>query len=382
MSIPASQRLITPQVTWFLLFTLIANACLSLQMSALPYVAEHATGRTVAAGLTTGVMMLVTVLIELITPGLMSRLGYRRILEIGVILLGFPSLLVVAFPNLPVILFVAACRGAGLAVTVVAGTALTVRLFPVHRRAEGLGLYGLVISIPTVALLPLGLWITQRSGFEPLAVFTAVAACIGLVLGRALPTMHPGARPTHSIMAEIRTRSILQPAVVFAISTLALGILITYLALAVPDSMQGIAAVALLVQAVCTSITRWASGRLGDRIGSHRILAPSILLTAVGMLGVVATDNTPLLLIGMAIFGFGLGGAQNSSLAVMFDRAAPSREAQVSVLWNLAFDAGMGIGAVGFGLLSGMVGYPSGFAIIAALLFAAIIPARLDRLAS
>ena len=183
-------------------------------------------------------------------------------------------------------------------------------------------------------------------------------------------------------MTEIRTRSILQPAVVFAISTLALGILITYLALAVPDSMQGIAAVALLVQAVCTSVTRWASGRLGDRIGSHRILSPSILLTAVGMLGVVATDNTPLLLIGMALFGFGLGGAQNSSLAVMFDRAAPGREAQVSVLWNLAFDAGMGIGAVGFGLLSGMVGYPTGFAIIAALLFAAVIPARLDRQAS
>jgi hypothetical protein len=32
----------------------------------------------------------------------------------------------------------------------------------------------------------------------------------------------------------------------------------------------------------------------------------------------------------------------------------------VSLIWNLAFDAGMGLGAVGFGLVTGLMGYPFG----------------------
>lgn len=372
-------RLITPAVVWFLLFSFCANTCLSLQMSALPWIAEDISNRTIAAGLTTGLMMLATVLVELDTPRLMSKLGYRRLMEIGVALLGFPSLLIIAFPTLPIVLLVASLRGAGLAITVVAGTALAVRMFPAHRRAEGLGIYGFILSIPAMLLLPLGLWMTQRVGFTLLAIVTAAAAVLGIALGRTLSTLHPGGQPTHGIMTELRTPSILRPTIVFGMSTLAVGILITYLALAVPDDMQGIAAIGLLIQAACSSASRWPSGRLGDRIGSQRLLAPSILLAAIGMLGVVATHNPALLLIGMAMFGLGLGGAQNSSLAVMFDRAAPGRDAQVSVVWNLAYDAGMGIGAVGFGILSGWVGYSAGFAVIAALLFVAVIPAWNDR---
>jgi predicted MFS family arabinose efflux permease len=97
-----------------------------------------------------------------------------------------------------------------------------------------------------------------------------------------------------------------------------------------------------------------------------------MLLTAIGVLCLVATSSSAAVLAGMAIFGLGLGGAQNSSLAVMFERARAERVAQVSVIWNLAYDAGMGLGAVGFGLLSGLTGYASGFAIVAAILFASV----------
>jgi predicted MFS family arabinose efflux permease len=48
-------------------------------------------------------------------------------------------------------------------------------------------------------------------------------------------------------------------------------------------------------------------------------------------------------------------------------------------LWNLAFDAGFGLGAVGFGLVVGPVGYAAGFALTAAVLFAVLVPAVLDR---
>ncbi|MBA2776356.1 MAG: hypothetical protein H0U31_06445, partial [Chloroflexia bacterium] len=41
--------------------------------------------------------------------------------------------------------------------------------------------------------------------------------------------------------------------------------------------------------------------------------------------------------------------------------------------------AGLGIGAVGFGLLIGQTGYPWGFAIVATILIASVVPAWMDR---
>ena len=260
-----------------------------------------------------------------------------------------------------------------------AGTALAAQLFPPHRRAEGLGVYGVAVSIPAITLLPLGLWLAERYGFE--LVFAAGGALVvaGFATGRQLPVVHPGAKPTHGIMAELRDPGIARPTVIFGCSTLAIGILVTYLALAVPEASPNVAAVGLFVQAVCTTVARWGAGRLGDRVGSRRLLAPSMLLCAIGLTGIVATGSAVAVVSGMAIFGLGLGGAQNASLAMLFERAGQNRIAQVSVIWNLAYDAGMGIGAVGFGALSGITGYPWGFAIIAAILFATVPAAWRDR---
>jgi predicted MFS family arabinose efflux permease len=230
-----------------------------------------------------------------------------------------------------------------------------------------------------VLFLPLGIWIADHIGFDALFIGTALTAAIGLAVSRMLPSTHPGQRPTHGIMAELLDPAIARPTVVFSIATLAIGILITYLALAVPDDARNVAAIGLLVQAICTALTRWGAGRLGDAVGSRRILAPSMLLAALGMVCIIATDSSVAVIGGMALFGIGFGGAQNASLAVMFDRAPRERFAQVSVIWNLAYDAGMGIGAVGFGLISRQTGYPWGFAMVAVLLFAAMILAALDR---
>jgi predicted MFS family arabinose efflux permease len=364
--------LLTRPVCWFLLFSFVSQCSLSLLFSVLPLFASETTGLSLAAGLTTGAMMLATVVMELGTPRLMADVGYRRVMEMGMALLGFPALILILVPDVVAILCVAAARGAGLAISVVAGTALAARLFPVGRRAEGLGIYGLVVSIPVVALLPFGLWLAERFSFDLVFGVAAVTAVAGLAMGRTLPAIHPGARPTHGILTELRDPGILRLAVIFSLSTFAVGILVTYLALAVPEDARHLAAIGLFVQALGTSAARWGAGRLGDRVGSQRLLAPSMLLCATGILGIAAASHAVAVIGGMALFGLGLGGAQNSSLAVMFERASGTRAAQVRVIWNLASDAGMGLGAVGFGLVSGITGYPWGFALTAAILFASI----------
>ena len=81
----------------------------------------------------------------------------------------------------------------------------------------------------------------------------------------------------------------------------------------------------------------------------------------------------------MAVFGAGFGVAQNASLALMLQRADTSAYGTVSALWNLAYDAGWGVGAASFGFVVAPVGYPAAFALTAAVPLSAFMLASRER---
>ena len=351
------------------------------------YAASGGAGES-GVGLTTGAMMLSTVLLELAVPWLLSRYGYRAVLALGLVLLGLPALLLPLSAGLPLILAVALLRGGGLGILVVAGTALAAELVPAERRGEGLGLYGVAVGVPSVIGLPLGLWAAGVLGFTPVLVVGGLIPLAGLVTVLALPAINPAATPSTHPTTESGTETTagntadigpagafdlrvqVPPTLIFAAVTLAVGVLVTFLPLA---GSPELASAALLAQSLGTPLARWWAGRFGDGHGSERLLVPGILVTAAGVALQVWAGEPIAVVAGMALFGVGFGVLQNATLALMLERGPAG---PVSALWNLAYDAGMGVGAMGFGLFIGHTGYPVGFAVAAALIAATLPLAR------
>jgi predicted MFS family arabinose efflux permease len=81
------------------------------------------------------------------------------------------------------------------------------------------------------------------------------------------------------------------------------------------------------------------------------------------------------------VFGSGFGVTQNASMTLMLNRVAPAGYGTVSAIWNLAFDAGIGAGAFGFGVLAAQTGYPAAFAATALVVLLALVPLWRDRTA-
>jgi predicted MFS family arabinose efflux permease len=77
----------------------------------------------------------------------------------------------------------------------------------------------------------------------------------------------------------------------------------------------------------------------------------------------------------MLVFGAGFGAAQTATLALMLERVPASEYARVSALWNVAYDAGWGAGAVGFGLVVGTTGYAAAFGLTALVLVGSVLAA-------
>ncbi|HIV56642.1 MAG TPA: MFS transporter [Candidatus Stackebrandtia faecavium] len=377
-SVPQKPRLVTPRLAWLLTGSLLSLSSFFLLMTVAPLYASKSSGSSVDAGLVTGVMMLATVAIELVMPQLVARWGYRNVMIAGYLLLAIPSLVLVPFDQFGAIIAVAFARGIGFGIVVVGATALAAEFAAPGRRGETLGLYGVAVCVPSIFGLPLGVWLSENVGFTVVFVLAFLCALCALVAVGAYPNTRKPYVGTSGVAAAAARPAVLRPALIFTAAATATGVFMTFLPLAVSITDSGsVVVVALLAQTTLTSVFRWLAGRLSDRFGASRLLPPAVAAAAIGAACMYATGSAAMVIGGMCIFGMGFGMTQNLTLTMMLDRTDAGGVGAVSALWNIGYDGGMGIGAVGFGYLAVVTGYPIGFAVLAGVLAVAVIPAFL-----
>jgi predicted MFS family arabinose efflux permease len=363
-----------------ILLTLVAFGALfgfQLLLSVVPLYADEAGGGSSGAGLATAAFMLSTVLTQIQMPRILARYGYRRALAAGLVFLGVPALFYTYAGTLLPILAVTLVRGVGFGVITVVFAALIVELAPPHRRGEALGLLGVAITLPTIFCNALGLWLAKGFGFGIVFLLGGFTPLLGLGMIPWIHSPSPTAEESGAgFFAGLGRAPLRRIFVLFAATTMAAGVVLTFLPLAVTASGVFSAASALLLVGITTTASRWWAGRFGDRRHPRLLLAPGLIACAIGMaclpLGGV------ILLFGAVLFGAGFGLLQNATLILMMGRVAKSEYGLGSTLWNAAFDAGTGIGAFSFGFVISAVGFSWSFFICSVLLVSALLLVFLD----
>ncbi|MFB9387708.1 MFS transporter [Pseudonocardia petroleophila] len=347
----------------------------------LPVVPLWASGAgELAAGATTGALMLTTILTQLAVPWLVARWGYRSVLAVGLLMLGAPTPLLALSSAIGPVLAVSAARGVGFGLLTVVGSALVAELVAPAEHGRAAARYGVAIGVPQLALLPAGVAVVDVAGFTGVFVAAGVAPLLGLVAlpwlrvpdhaARGRGTGDPGERRPRL------ARGAAAPLVAMLACSVAQGGLVTFLPLAVPGA-AGLVAAALLVTAAGALVGRTAAGRLVDRHGmGGRLLRPGVALAAVGMaVEVLALGGPgPLVVVGAGIVGVGFGLVQNDALTTLFAASGPTGYGSASAAWNIAYDAGTGIGAVGLGAVADPFGFRAAFGLSAVVLLAVGAP--------
>jgi MFS family permease len=371
-----------------LVFVSIAGTLTSfyLLVSVTPMDVEAAGAGTAEAGLVTGVLLLGTVAAELASSVLMRRFGYRMVMAAGAVLLGAPSLALLGHGSVPVIVAAAVVRGFGFGLGTVVCGALTAVLLPADRRGEGLGLLGIADGVPAIVALPAGVWLASHVGFGLVIGLTAVTAFIPLI---AIPWL-PGraanrggssaaagdqAGPSLGLLAGLRQPGQLRVALIFAASTVAAGVVVSFLPLAAGVS-HNVAATGLLAQALTATGAAWWAGRIGDRRGHGRLLGPALVVAAAGIMAMLLLAVPAAVIAGMVLFGAGFGVLQNATFTLMIERMPASGAGAASAIWSLAYDTGYGAGPAVFGVFVGATGYPAAFALTGVLMLVALPAAR------
>ncbi len=324
-----------------------------------------------AAGATTGVLMATTILTQLAVPWLMARVGYRAVLGGGLVLLGAPAPLLALSADLVPVLAASAVRGVGFGLLTVAGSALVAEMVPPAEHGRAAARYGVAVGLPQLLLLPTGVAVVDVAGFTGVFVAAGAAPLLGALVVPALRLPARPAAPSRSRSSGSGSvRPSVGPVVAMLACSVAQGGLITFLPLAVPGAALLVAA-ALFVSAAGMLGGRAVAGRLVDRHGlGGRLLLPGVLLVALGMaLEVVALGAPgPLLVVGAAVVGIGFGLVQNDALTTLFATAGSERYGSASAAWNIAYDAGTGVGALGLGAVADPLGFRAAFGLSALLL--------------
>ncbi len=185
-------------------------------------------------------------------------------------------------------------------------------------------------------------------------------------------------RQPDGLLAGLHQAGQLRPFLIFAASTVAAGVVVSFLPLAAGVS-GNVAAAGLLVQALTATVSRWWAGRYGDRSGHACLLVPALVISSLGMISMIWLTTPAAVIAGMFLFGTGFGISQNATFALMIDRMPASGFGTASALWSLAYDGGYGAGPAVFGLFVSHTGYPASFALTGAVMLAALPSARREQ---
>jgi MFS family permease len=368
----SSDRLFTPHFFVMCGFTFTVFLSAFQLLPTAPFHILDMGGSTFASGLFLGFLTYSSAFSAPLTGAVADRYGRRRILIISSLALSAFSLCYAIIPSYRIILALVIVHGIFWSGLLSASAAHMTGMLPEHRRAEGIGYWGLS-TVAAMAVAPtIGLWIYKR-GWLWLCIVGAVLNLIMAAIAWNLRE-HPQAerRSSASAKAPARRSRLLEWRVLIISLSLFLysfgyGGITSFTALYADANGVTPKSIYLTALAVVILVIRPFAGRLGDRWGYRRVFIPCLILICAG-LALLAVGGTRVWMIASAIvFGIGFGTAYPVYVGYVMQGVDGDRRGAAFGAILAAFDTGIGTGSTSMGWLIQHYGFASAFGFAAAL---------------
>jgi MFS family permease len=327
-------------------------------------------GRT---GIILSAFTIAALLIRPFTGFLIDRFG-RKPFYIPAIL--FFALTFLCYPlagTLTLMIMVRLMHGLVWGVATTTGSTLIVDIVPAERRGEGIGLYGLAMTIP-MALGPMaGIQLSENNNFLIMFVCAAIMAFAGFLL--TLPIKYPSIQQADVKFSwkNLLESSSLPVTLNLLMVNIGYGGMVSFISLYALKTNIGNVGIYFIVFAVGITLARLYMGKIFDRYGPKLLSISGISLLAAGflILGTLLTIEGFM----MAAFVLGLGsGIVFPVFQAMVNNLVPAerRGAANSTLFS-GLDLGIGLGMLITGFMAHAFGLPHTFLFYALLNIAALI---------
>ena len=324
-------------------------------------------------GLILAIYTLAALLIRPFTGFMIDRYGRKYFYIIALFLF---AILFTGYPlagTFALLLFVRFAQGLVWGVATTTGSTLIVDIVPATRRGEGIGLYGLAMTIP-MAMGPFtGIQLTQGNNYTGMFLFAGALAFAGFLL--TLFIRYPSVSLTGHIPFSWRNlleSSSLPVTFNLLLINITYGGLVSFISIYSLKTGIGYTGVFFIVFAAGITLARLYMGKIFDRQGPKALSVTGILLLAAGyfMLGLLI-NITGFMTAGF-ILGLGSGVVFPTFQAMVNNLVPPQRRGAANSTLFSGLDLGIGLGMLITGFLAHSIGLPSTYLIYGALNVAAL----------
>jgi predicted MFS family arabinose efflux permease len=264
--------------------------------------------------------------------------------------------------------------------TTVNGTA-AVDVVPNSRLGEGMGYFGLSITIGMIIAPSLGIFLYQVTSFENLVYISGVLGLIALLLlasvhyqtpDQVLKTKKEDLKFTY--LGSLVEKSGWFPAVLTLLISLGYGSIVTFIVIFGEE--RGIEQIFLfyLCNAIFASLSRPVAGKWFDQKGPISLVILTISITFAGMWVLSFAHSDMMIAVAGVLFGIGFGSLIPTLQSWTLSMTPPNRRGVANGMFFSSIDLGIGISGLVFGILAQYVELgalfqiSSGFIVIALIL--------------
>lgn len=264
--------------------------------------------------------------------------------------------------SIPFLLFSRMLHGCGFGVSTVTYGTLVSNIVPSERRAEGMGYFGLSLSLAMCLGPWAGPFLFRNYGFG--AVLVVSMLCILTVLPVVSKVQsHPKeiVEKKKFSLNDVIEKSVWFPAVLCSLAGVGWSTIIGFAALWAREISVDDIGSFFLVNAIFAFLVRLLAGKIADRHGYAYVIIPSIISYSIGMYLVSIADGMTGLLCAAALLGSGLGILTPLIQAWMINEAPAERRSAAMAMYYNSYDVGIGIGLAFWGVYARHFGFPNTF---------------------
>lgn len=341
-----------------------------LLLPTLPLYIQEMGGNETQIGLAAGVFTLAAVVFRPLVGGLLDRYGRRPFIIWGLVLFTVCMYMYDWVGGILLLLALRLLHGMTWAVSTTAvGTAVT-DVIPSARRGEGMGWYGMAMTLAMAVGPLLGIWIITNQSYGSLFLIATGSSCIALVFAFAVKV--PFQRTAASGRIQLFDKTLVWVMVSIFFLAFSYGGITTFLPL-FAEAIEVNAGTFFLVFALTLTLSRPAAGKLSDRFGELAVIIPALIVTVVALLVLSAAGGLGGIVAAAILYGIGFGAAQPALQATTLRIAHPERKGVANASFFTAFDLGIAMGAILLGAVSQAVGYEALFIVSAVSVMLALV---------
>ncbi|CAM3293254.1 MFS transporter [Brevibacillus invocatus] len=350
------ERLWTKDFILITLSNLLLFTTVQMQATTLPaYVKETYHSNDFVASLVIMLFNICAIVSRMYTGEAIKTKRSKVLAFLGLMIAGLAMIGYFFSATITLLIALRAVFGVGFGLGSTTFATLASNSIPPRRIGEGMGYFGLSVSL-ALALGPIvGITLLNEYGFTIMVIAAVGMVAIALPLlfstrSQPVPVLQNPELQAKGL-GRFFDRKILLPTVLNTLLAITYGGLMSFLVLFGKEANLANVSWYFFCNAITILLVRPLSGKLFDRKGPIAVLPLGALLSGTGLMILSFTDNNYLLFTSAAFYGLGYGFIQPAIQAWMVKVVSPEQRGMANAVFLSTIDLGIGIGSLLLGII-------------------------------